>query len=33
MDDSDLTWVDPFPCKGLQQAISLCMEEGMAMQL
>ena len=33
MDYGNLVWVDPFPCKVLQQAISLCTEEGVAMQL
>ena len=28
MDDGNLTRVDPFPCKALQQVISFCMERG-----
>ena len=33
MDDGNLAWVDPFPYMALQKAISLCTEEGVAMQL
>ena len=33
MDFGNLTWVDSFPGKALQQMISLYMEEGMAIQL
>ena len=33
MDDGNLTWVDPFLCKVLQQMISLCKEKGVAIQL
>ena len=29
----NLMWADPSPCKVLKQAISLCTEEGVVMQL